>query len=187
MAYHYPPPSLGPGIPYSSPGGPIPAGPANLAGQVPTRPTNVPTARDADLLLPAFENLAISVSQPDPRAAKPTPAPARPYTYEKVFESIVDFTTALRSNKPLGPDEYKEPRSNHPWARGVDRVISDCASLDILREGLRTVSSGELSITTNVSVIDRWPFLHQKLHNDLGKTRSRAYNRSNATNNGLPA
>ena len=135
-------------------------------------------------LVQAYESLPISVSQPDYRAA----APARPYTYEDVFESIVNFIIALRHNEPLGINEplglneydvtrnlagpftqggllvlLQEPRVNHTWDYGVDWVVSDCASLDILREGLRVVSGGKLSITSDVSVIDRWPFLHKNL------------------------
>lgn len=179
--------------PYGAPAAPMLPSPrvtyTSPTSRIPTGPTNVPNVQGLDLVLPAFESLAISVSQPDPRAVNPTPTSARPHSYEGVFESIINFATALRPSKPLSSDERKiartlagpftqggllvllqEPRANHPWAQGVDWVISDCASLAILREGLQTVSSGELSITTNVSVIDRWPFLHQKLHSDLDKT-----------------
>lgn len=149
---------VGPGYSYSGPGGLMIAGRgypcAPSAGQVSTGPTN---------------------------------SPARRHPYEDIFQSIIDFTAKLRPHEPQSLDESKvtetlaepftdrgllvllqEPLDNHPWASGVEEVISGCPSLDILREGLRTVSSGRLSITTNVSVINRWPFLHKKLHTYLG-------------------
>lgn len=60
-----------------------------------------------------------------------------------------------------------EPRQNHPWDEGVDRVITDCKTLASLNEGLEVGSKEDLSLTNGVSLLDLRPFLPKKQHSNL--------------------
>lgn len=54
-----------------------------------------------------------------------------------------------------------EPRQRHNWREGVHVVISDCASLSALEEGLQITSNRILSISHRVSLLDLRPFICQ--------------------------
>jgi hypothetical protein len=64
----------------------------------------------------------------------------------------------------------QEPLWNHPWAESVDAVISGCATLKMLHEGIWVASNGTLSLIEYVSVIDRWPLLPKVRHTELERT-----------------
>lgn len=53
----------------------------------------------------------------------------------------------------------EEPRRWHPWDKGVNYVISECQSLNLLNKGHQIGSKGLLDLTKGVSVIDSRPFL----------------------------
>ncbi|KAK4062640.1 hypothetical protein Purlil1_14203 [Purpureocillium lilacinum] len=58
-----------------------------------------------------------------------------------------------------------QPRSSHPWDDGADAVISDCATLDSLNEGLRLCHLR--GIGRDVSVLDLWPLLPPAFTNGM--------------------
>jgi hypothetical protein len=103
------------------------------------------------------------------------------------FDNIVEFVKDAL-HKIVSADEYKvtarlagpfkrggllvllqEPLLNHPWPSGVDAVVFGCETWKILREGISVASNGILSLVDDVSVIDRWAFLHRTLHTELQK------------------
>ncbi|KAH7112365.1 hypothetical protein EDB81DRAFT_703337 [Dactylonectria macrodidyma] len=105
--------------------------------------------------------------------------------YEQAFNKIVLFAENVRGpGIPLdelvvtrtlaGPFTtggllilLTEPRSYHPWDKGIDHVIATCNSLDSLNEGIQIGSKGHLSFKDDVSVLDLRPFLPKKLHPTL--------------------
>jgi hypothetical protein len=153
-----------------------------------------PVYKSVEDLEATFQGLSVSQNIPEdhyPSYQLPTS------NYRYAFDKIITFTNdnirILPENEikvtrafagPFTPGGLlvlmQEPLASHPWAEGRDKVISTCPSLDALREAVLNVSSGEQCITKNVSVIDRWPFLHKSLHEKLEKTREdemRAYDR----------
>ena len=108
--------------------------------------------------------------------------------YKSGFDHVVALVNGVRP-QPVFADEYKvtttlagpfrhggllvllqEPLWNHPWAEGVDAVISRCATLNMLREGIWIASNGTLSLIDHVSVIDRWPLLPRARRTELERT-----------------
>jgi hypothetical protein len=53
----------------------------------------------------------------------------------------------------------QQPRSNHPFEKGIEGVINDCKTLAALNELFRVVSCGTFEIGTSVSVIDLLPYI----------------------------
>ena len=53
----------------------------------------------------------------------------------------------------------QQPRSNHPFEKGIEEVINNCETLAALDELFRVVSCGTLRIGTSVSVIDLLPYI----------------------------
>ena len=118
-----------------------------------------------DVIQPGLEKLAIN----------DTKRPAN-VAYENTFKAIAKFAKCI-SSRQISRDEEDvtaalagpftkggllvlllEPLSSHPWSAGVDMVVSQCATLDMLQEGIQAASKQTLSLTDDVSVIDRWPF-----------------------------
>ncbi|KAL3455389.1 hypothetical protein BJX64DRAFT_272470 [Aspergillus heterothallicus] len=94
----------------------------------------------------------------------------------QTFETITGYARKLRGDisrdeitvtkQPASPFTaggvvilLQEPLANHPWSRGINRVISDCPTLDALEEGVQLCSQGTLSLATGVSLIDVRPFI----------------------------
>ncbi|KAK4177876.1 hypothetical protein QBC36DRAFT_235548 [Triangularia setosa] len=61
----------------------------------------------------------------------------------------------------------QQPRSNHPFEKGIKCVIDDCETLAALGEVFHIVSCGTLEIGTNVSVIDLLPYITVEQMNDM--------------------
>ena len=106
--------------------------------------------------------------------------------YAKAFVEIVHFVEDCRSHKEITPNELAvtkalagpftqggpmvlllEPRRWHPWDSGVDAVIEECRTLQVLDHGFKLVSEGSLSLTNGVSVLDLRPFLAKDDHTEL--------------------
>jgi hypothetical protein len=116
----------------------------------------------------------------------PEPSP-EPQTYSAIFNTIVDFAAATRGSPipdteldittqlagPFTPGGLlvllEEPRRTHPWHRGLDGVIKDCGTLDLLETWIRHGSQGSMSLAENVAVLDSRPLLVAEDHSDLGK------------------
>jgi uncharacterized protein YllA (UPF0747 family) len=141
-----------------------------------------------------FQGLSVSQNSPeDHYPSYQLPTSNYGYAFDNIITFINDNFRRLSENElkvtrafagPFTPGGLlvlmQEPLASHPWAKGLDTVISTCQSLDALREAILNASSGEQCITKNVSVIDRWPFLHKSLHEKLKETREdemRAYDR----------
>jgi len=106
-------------------------------------------------------------------------------TYGDAFDNIIAFVKEVRY-RPISVNECDgttvlagpsspggllilslEPLDNHPWAKGIDTVISKCLSLALLREGVLADSDGAQSLTKDVSIMDRWPLLPKRHHTKL--------------------
>lgn len=61
----------------------------------------------------------------------------------------------------------QQPRSQHPYDKGVDAVIQDCNTLAALDELFLAASCGTLSIRTNVSVIDLMQYIPESTMMDM--------------------
>jgi hypothetical protein len=53
----------------------------------------------------------------------------------------------------------QQPRDNHPYEDGIDRVIDDCQTLYALNEIFRVVSCETLDIRTDISIVDLLPYI----------------------------
>jgi hypothetical protein len=114
------------------------------------------------------------------------PSPEPP-TYSAIFNTIVDFAAAARRSsipdaeldvttklaEPFTPGGLlvllQEPRRTHPWESGINGVIEDCGTLDLLDTWIKLGSGGSMSLTRNVSVLDSRPLLVAEDHPDLGE------------------
>lgn len=130
-----------------------------------------------------FQGLSISQNNPQFHYSSYQPPTSN---YEYAFKNIATFVSdnlrELPENElkvtrafagPFTPGGLlvlmQEPLAYHPWADGLNTVISTCRSLAALREAILNVSNGEQCITKNVSIIDRWPFLPKSQHERLGE------------------
>lgn len=137
----------------------------------------------------ARQSFPISVREPEGGPAHFQVSDKASVAYKSSLDNIVALVRDVRP-QPVSADEYKvtmtlarpfkrggllvllqEPLWNHPWAEGVDAVISRCATLTMLREGIWVASSGKLSLIDHVSVIDRWPLLPRARHTELERTK----------------
>lgn len=57
----------------------------------------------------------------------------------------------------------QQPRNNHPYEHGIDRVIDDCRTLHALRDIFRVVSCETLDIRTDISIIDLLPYVSEDM------------------------
>jgi hypothetical protein len=75
----------------------------------------------------------------------------------------IDVTAKLAGPSTRGgiAVALQQPREKHPFERGLNGVIDDCATLAALDELFITASGGKLSIRTNVSVIDLLPYVSE--------------------------
>lgn len=87
--------------------------------------------------------------------------------YPRLSPSEIKITRMFAS--PFSPGGLLvlllQPRSNHPWERGIDAVIEDCPTLDLLNEGLGICASTTLQ--GNISILDFWTCLPWKVTNSL--------------------
>jgi hypothetical protein len=116
----------------------------------------------------------------------PEPSPEPP-TYSAIFNTIVEFAAATRrspipkaeleiTTKLAGPFTpggllvlLEEPRPTHPWDRGINNVIKDCGTLDLLETWIGLGSQGSMGLAQNVAVLDSRPLLVAKEHTNLGE------------------
>lgn len=93
--------------------------------------------------------------------------------YEKIIEEIIDFARTTHSTTGAEATVTKtfaapfswggllvlleRPLATHPWQEGASQVISQCRTLELLRQGLELASNGLLRFLEDVSVLDRWP------------------------------
>jgi len=115
-------------------------------------------------------------------------------TYEKAFDEIVSFAENVRAHRipldelvvtktlarPFIPGGLfvllTEPRSYHPWDKGINSVIATCNTLDSLSEGIQIGSKGHLILKDDVSVLDLRPFLPKRLQPTLRDSEWEALN-----------
>ena len=136
----------------------------------------------------ARQSFAISVREAEGGPTQFQSSRKESVAYKSDFDRVVALVNGIRPQRVLA-DEYKvtttlagpfrhggllvllqEPLWNHPWAEGVDTVISRCATLNMLREGIWIASNGTLSLIDHVSVIDRWPLLPRARRTELERT-----------------
>lgn len=128
-------------------------------------------------------------SQPSKFPRPPSPETAaragRTANYDDAFNLLTDFAEHARrveipaaeysvTSTLAGPFEkggllvlLQEPLLHHPWGKGVDAVINGCATLSCLDEALQIVSSGDLSLTDGVSLLDVRAFIPKELNKIL--------------------
>ncbi|GKT55869.1 hypothetical protein ColTof4_11716 [Colletotrichum tofieldiae] len=75
----------------------------------------------------------------------------------------------------------QQPRSNHPFEKGLDAVINDCESLRALEDIFTVVSRGTLNFRRDVAVVDLLPYVSGD-PSDIDDTRLKnAFRTSTAT------
>jgi hypothetical protein len=57
----------------------------------------------------------------------------------------------------------QQPRHDHPFGKGIDCVIEDCATLHALDDVFTAVSCDTLDIRTNISVVDLLPYMAEEI------------------------
>jgi hypothetical protein len=57
----------------------------------------------------------------------------------------------------------KQPRDNHPFEEGIDKVIEDCETLYALYEIFRVVSCETLDIRSDIGIVDLLPYMSDNL------------------------
>ncbi|GJC77457.1 hypothetical protein ColLi_00295 [Colletotrichum liriopes] len=75
----------------------------------------------------------------------------------------------------------QQPRSNHPFERGLDAVINDCETLRALEDIFTVVSRGTLNFRRDIAVLDLLPYVSGD-PSDIDDTRLKnAFRTSTAT------
>jgi hypothetical protein len=105
--------------------------------------------------------------------------------YFRALEEIIRFVNSnrrspitdaecavtLRLAQPYEPGGIlivlQQPGHWHQWHQGVDKVIEECPSLDILNEVIQIASMGSHSLTNGVSLIDARPFFDEQAYDKL--------------------
>lgn len=78
----------------------------------------------------------------------------------KRSEAEIKVTSELASPSTMGGIVVvlQQPRDDHPFHKGIDAVIDDCATLQALDDVFCKASRGSIDIREHVSVIDLLPF-----------------------------
>jgi hypothetical protein len=90
-------------------------------------------------------------------------------TARKVDDDEIKVTQQLAGPATKGGIAVilQQPRNSHPFAKGIDAVIDDCASLLALDDMFLTASCGTLNIRDTISVVDLLPYTSPSKFNQL--------------------
>ena len=107
-----------------------------------------------------FESVTIKPESPSHRVSHT----------QRLGESLGRSSAEVQVSELAGPAvkggivvTLQQPRNNHPYEHGIDRVIDDCRTLHALRDIFRVVSCETLDIRTDISIIDLLPYVSEDM------------------------